>query len=155
MEEEAAEARDRWVKPPYFNGQLCEFARGILEEDDPATHEKLKAITRLTGLTVNVLCLFSLEGKLFLAPCADELADVNVVPDFSFTKKLLMRSVTISHEGLARALIERGPLLPEAWKESPLLRHYYVLPLDTNCKYRLGKYTVSLDGELGLVIEKI
>jgi CRISPR-associated endonuclease/helicase Cas3 len=120
--------------------------RAELEEDNPEIHESLQALTRISEVpSVDVVMMSSEEFATFNA---EELLDR------SHALHWLRRSVRIAHRAVARALVNNEAMRPQGWGRSPLLRHHRIVHLDPNGCTSIGKYEVSLDPELGIVIAK-
>jgi CRISPR-associated endonuclease/helicase Cas3 len=119
-------------------------------EENPETHKKLQAATRLTEPSVTVIPIhrqpdgtFKLEDMSFL------LKDV---PEFNPGKKMFLHNVSLGRWEIMPELWQRG--VPATWKEHSLLRNCYPLELE-NGKTRFGKLEVSLDEILGIVYRKL
>lgn len=133
------EAEIRRLRPPRdAGGSLAELTRNALDED--AEHPALRALTRLDADRVTVVCLD--------APLADETHR----PTVTEARALLGRSVPVSTRGLVREL-RRAPL-PAGWNRSALLRGCVPLVGATQ-GVTLGGYRLRLDGQLGLVIDRL
>ena len=126
----------------------CLFTENSLEldEDDPEKHKDLQALTRDDEMpSVSVIILNQ-----------DEQRQVNfdLKPDEETEKFLLMREAKITKWGLSEEIIDKEELKEKTWKQSPLLKHYRYLPLDEKGEFRIGKYVISLDKDLGIVINE-
>lgn len=117
-----------------------------LDEDDPEKHKDFQALTRDNELpSVSVIILTQDEQKQ---------VDLTKKPFGETEKFLLRREARISKIGLTNEIIDSKKLKQESWKQSPRLRHYRCLPLDENNEFKIGKYTISLDKDLGIVIDE-
>lgn len=117
-----------------------------LDEDNPDKHKDFQALTRDDELpSVSVIILTQDEQKQI---------DLERKPIGETEKFLLRREVRISKIGLTNEIIDSKKLKQESWKQSPHLRHYRYLPLDENNEFKIGKYTISLDESLGIVIDE-
>ena len=125
------------------------------KQDDPSIHQAHQALTRLTGLSVNVLCLFGDDAHLYLDLKKTELLDTRLRPDKDLTKELLMRSVSVSKKGLVEKIIEVGQKVPPAWREEALLRHHYILCFDNLNRCDFSNHALWLDNERGLIVNKV
>ena len=117
-----------------------------LDEDKPEIHKTLQALTRDDEmLSISVVVL-----------TADEAAKVNLQakPNRKNVEFLLKRETKITKKGLTNLILVDESLKQKSWKNSPLLRHHRLLQLDENNKIEIGNFTVSLDTNLGVVIEK-
>jgi len=158
IDEEKYEAQNRWIKWPGFGGQIWRMTCEPREEDDPSLHRSHQALTRLTGSTVNILCLYGRESETFLDKYHTERVDCNIRPPMGTIRRLLMNSVSISHDGFIEQIIKTDKnLIPPAWRKTPLLRHHYVMYFDQNgiCLNDFRRFQLRLDDETGIVIEKI
>lgn len=155
IEYEQTEAENRYIKRPSFSGQLGHMTNESLEEDNPEFHKAHQALTRLTGLTVNVLCLSGNDIQLYLDSTSSRLLDKKVRPPKDLVKELLMHSVPVSRRGLVEKIIEADQKVPQAWREESLLRHHYIMFFDENNQCEIKGYVLKLDPERGIVIEKL
>jgi CRISPR-associated endonuclease/helicase Cas3 len=127
-----------------------------LEEDNPELHHSLQALTRLVEPSVQVVCLYGIEGRAFLREDSSGEVNLNQIPDGETITKLLRRSLPITHKRVVSELIdEKAPEAwkPKAWKKCPALRYHRLLVFK-NGLAKVGKYRLLLDKELGLRIEK-
>ncbi len=154
IEKEKEEAKERWIKWPGYSQEICRISSEPREENNPELHKAHQALTRLTGLAVNVLCFYGEKAQPYLDTALSRPIDTAVRPGTELTKELLMRAVTISRHGLVERIIADGQCLPSAWREEALLRHHYILFFDENNRCQFDKYVLILDEEKGLVIEK-
>ena len=156
IEREQSEADDRWIKPPGYTGGIWRVTYDPREEDDPSLHKAHQALTRLTGETVRVLCLYGTGGRLFIDAEQAQPVEANLMPGYDMTRQLLRCSLTLSQQGLVQKVIasERN-FLPKPWREVPLLRHYRLLVFDRDAVCRdIDGFHLRLDDELGLVIDR-
>jgi hypothetical protein len=154
LENEKDEAKDRWIKRPGYSGELWRMTYEPKEEDDPTFHIAHQALTRLTGPSVSVICLFRADGMPCLDSTLQRVVDLVSCPDMPMVKELLKKSIIVSHRGLVHQLTAEGDLVPEKWRESPLLRHHYLLYFNEQRRCSFGGYELCLDRELGLTIDK-
>ena len=153
IQNEREEARERWIKWPGYSGEIWRLSAESREEDDPRLHEAHQALTRLTGLTVNVLCLYSEGTRSYLDIDLSYWLDTKACPNTELTKRLLTRAIVISRQGLVQRIIESGCPIPVAWREQPLLRHHYILFFSQGNRCQFDRYVLNLDEERGLIIE--
>lgn len=115
-----------------------------LEEDQPEKHASLQALTRVSELpSVDVVVLE-----------ADTVFDPDATPDREQAVRYLRRSLKIAH-AVTRELIKDESIRPKGWRRSALLRHHRIISLDANGRKTIGKFVLSLDRELGIVIESV
>jgi CRISPR-associated endonuclease/helicase Cas3 len=149
------EAENRYIKWPGFSGHLGRMVSDCREEDDPTFHPAHQALTRLTGLIVNVICLYGNDIKACLDKKQEEPIDLNSNPSNEVIKKLLEHSASVSRFGLTEAIIHDDKnALPMAWRKAALLRHHRILFFNEQgiCPY--GNFQIRLDDESGLVVKK-
>lgn len=150
MERDEYEARNRWLRPPTYNGPLGDFTSDPKEEDSPEFHAAHQALTRLSQPTVNVVCLHEDEGDGELYDRENGRSRPDAEPTIEQTKRLLRHSVPVSDRRVVRELLSREP--PEGWRRSPLLRHHRLLMLDQDGRAEVGGYQLVLDKTIGLTI---
>lgn len=139
LHEEAA-ARKRHIWPPGATEELADIVGLALEEDAPALHPALQAVTRLAEPSVSVVILPHDWSGNVSASTVEEAA------------ALLEHSVTLSNRSIYRDLQAMEP--PASWQRSPLLRHSRLLRLSPAGTADIGTYILTLHPELGVVIEK-
>jgi len=148
------QARQRLVPGPE-DKYLVTRPRDVLgEDDDPNVHEQLRAVTRLIGPTLNLVCLHRTRQGVFLEPDGSgPRIDLDAEPPRSLVKALVQRTITVQHPGVIYRLKDELP--HPAWKRVAALR--YSLPIVfENGHYTLpdGSYTLTLDRKYGLRIFK-
>ncbi len=154
---EKGEAENRYIKWPGFSGPLGRMVSDPREEDDPTLHMAHQALTRLTRLTVNVICLYGTGTQAFLDKKRNEPLDFNITPNREIIRRLLEHSVSLSRFGLTVAIIHDDKnTLPIAWGKTALLRHHRILFFNEQgiCIFPYGTFQIRLDDESGLVIKK-
>jgi CRISPR-associated endonuclease/helicase Cas3 len=135
-------ARQLIVLPPDYPDDIFEDFNRELDEDNPEIHESLRAQTRLSDPTVEVVILSYQEARN---------VDMKSTPDLETAKVLLHQSARVSHQGLVWWLI-RNLQTPSAWHRSALLRHHRLIILEDDGKAKCGSYILQLHPELGLQI---
>jgi len=151
QEEEQAQARQRYILPPFYEDDLLEDDNPELAEDDPGVHRSLQAVTRLGPPTVAVVFLYEHAGQLYLDPQGASPVSLTEEPDRATTVALLRRSVSLSHRGLTPWLMQHGEL-PPGWRRHPLLCRHRLLRLDADNRWQGQNVIIRLDPELGVVI---
>jgi CRISPR-associated endonuclease/helicase Cas3 len=155
MEHEKDEAETRWIKRPGFSGHLGRIVSEPREEDDPTLHTAHQALTRLTGLTVNVISLYGNDTKAFLDKKQKEPLDFNITPNSEVIRRLLEQSVSVARYGLTEEIIKDDKnTVPRAWRETSLLRHHRILFFDKQGMCQYGSFQLRIDDESGLVIKQ-
>ena len=129
----------------------------LRDEDDPKTHQQMRAATRDGDPSVRAICLCRVGKQIYL-PNRNGDADLGQPIDLSSkveaedARKLVDFSVSLSDSDIFKALIHRQ--VPDSWKKSPFLRHSRPLIFE-NKSCEIANRRVILDGELGLAWEKI
>jgi CRISPR-associated endonuclease/helicase Cas3 len=148
--EQERKANDAVFVPPDYSGDIFELFNPQLAEDDPTAHQTLQAVTRLGDPSLPVVLLTVGE---------EELADLDAErPGIEQVRALLERSATLSHRGLVPYLLSEAgqqEVTPHRrWRRSALLRHHRLLRLDADGRAEVGQYTVRLDRDLGILVER-
>jgi CRISPR-associated endonuclease/helicase Cas3 len=154
LDEHRRQAEERRIKAPSYGGAIWRMTYEPREEDDPDLHPTHQALTRLAAPSVSAVCLHSKDGALYLDPACHHRVDTDIPPTMEVAKALLMRSICLSHKGLVSSLTQGQWLVPEPWRENPLLRHHYLLSFSERSTCTIGPHRVRLDPELGLVTER-
>ena len=149
-EHERQEARDRWLKPPGYAGELAAFTADPRDEDAPEFHQAHQALTRLADPSVDVVCLVgTVDAPRF--PGGDDV-EIAHPPALAQARRLLRRSVPVSTRGLVQAILARPA--PSGWRKSSLLRYHRLLVFDRSGECRIDRWTLRLDPETGLEIHR-
>ena len=144
---EQRQAKDNYIKLPTHGGALATLIGTALEEDAPELHPAHQARTRLIEHSVPVICLQGTDKE----PLLDgKVIKRSETPTVAQAKALLQRSVTLTHRGVVRALLETQP--PSGWAKTPLLRNYRLLVFNEQNIAPAGSYKLHLDPERGLII---
>jgi CRISPR-associated endonuclease/helicase Cas3 len=150
-EKDAEEAKNRYIKPPVADLALAEIAAFPKQEEDADLHPKLQALTRLTGPTVAVVCLYGTAERPLLERGGKAISP-KATPDTATAKLLLEHSVTLSDTRIVHTLLKQDP--PTGWAKSSVLNHHRCLIVDDANTARVGRFVVRLDDELGIVIDE-
>jgi CRISPR-associated endonuclease/helicase Cas3 len=155
LDYEKGEAENRYIKWPGFSGHLDGIVSDPRDEDDPALHPAHQALTRLAGLTVNVICLYGDGIKACWDKKQEEPLDLNLTLNDEVVRKLLEHSVSVTRFGLTETIIHDDKnTLPIAWEKTALLRHHRILFFNEQGICLYGNFQLRLDDELGLVTKK-
>lgn len=133
------------VLPPDYVDDIFEDFNRELDEDNPDIHESLRAQTRLSDPTVEVVILPRDRA---------ENLDMKSTPNLETAKSYLHHSARVSHQGLVWWLI-RNLQPPSGWRKSALLRHHRLIILEEDGEAVCGSYTLQLHHELGLQVTRI
>jgi len=125
-----------------------------VEEDNPDVHVSLQALTRIGGPSVRVVALYGREDEAYLDRALTERVDLSVKPDNHAARRLLERSITVTHRGAVPGLVSEG-VRPAQWRLSPHVRHHRVIFLDESGSACVGEWRLCLDPELGLVVRPL
>lgn len=120
----------------------------LLQEDDPEAHERIKAATRETEPTVQLVLVYRLDGSEFLAPDRKEPFFEDRIPTSAQLRRLLENEVSIGNTGCVFHYV-RQPV-PIGWRKSGMLRFHRVVRLDANGQSVAGEYDLKYDLELGI-----
>lgn len=136
-----SEARRVVITNPTYRDSLFDVVNRRLEEDDSTIHKSLQALTRMVEPSVSVICL-----------TPEQMGRINVQKMVlgDQIRELLRFSITLSSRKVLRHLLEQRP--PSAWRGSALLRNYRLLELDETGSCAVGRYSLKIDPELGIVI---
>lgn len=139
---EAQKAASRLlINSPRAPEDLIEdFNPALVDDEDPEVHKALRAATRQGRPSVTVVLLP--EGQVLSSK-----------PETPEVRRLLDRSAKISHLGVFHALLEGGEM-PSEWSACAHLRYARLLRLDRRSQTTISGYVITVDRELGVVIEK-
>ncbi|HIQ12228.1 MAG TPA: CRISPR-associated helicase Cas3', partial [Caldilineales bacterium] len=148
------EANIRLAPPPTEKKLVTRQPIVLSEDDDPRVHKQIRAMTRLIGPTLSLICLHRTPAGVFLEPDGFGPAiDLENPPPRQLVPALLQRGVTIQRRDVIRQLMERLPW--RGWKEVAALRYHIPIVFEHGV-YMMddGRYILFLDRELGLRIVK-
>lgn len=148
--EAAQEAKRRRIPPALSRRPLQDITSLALEEDAPELHSAFRALTRLGPPTCLVVCLYGTSTRPSLDPAGKEVVDLQERPDPEMVRRLLRRSVQLSHQGVAPLLLRERP--PSGWARDPWLRQARPVVFDVELRARVGSHWIELDPEVGVVI---
>jgi CRISPR-associated endonuclease/helicase Cas3 len=117
-----------------------EFNNQLADDEDPQVHKTIRAATRQGDPSITVVML----------PADTVLA---ADPDVPEVRRVLDRSAKLSHRGVFQSLLDKGRS-PREWAENAHLRHARLLRLDERNQGWVGEYVLTVDEELGVVIER-
>ncbi|MFO0613174.1 MAG: CRISPR-associated helicase Cas3' [Polyangiaceae bacterium] len=152
---EARTALDKLLPSPSSDDPFANFACRF-DEEDPAVHEALRAVTRLGDRSVTVVPVVPHEAELRLATDLSFRFDPRQEQlPFAVVQKLARSSVSISRPQIVSALLASDESYPRAFRRSGFLRHHRLLVLDCAGRGLIGSTPLALDPALGLVIGKL
>jgi CRISPR-associated endonuclease/helicase Cas3 len=125
-----------------------------LEDDDPAIHPHLRALTRLGEPTVEAVVLHRQpDGSVSLDPDEKRLVDLDKpVEGFDEAVHIYLNKVSLSHPVVYHALKDPKNT-PKSWSKEPLLRHMRPLVFE-NGVAELGSWRCEYSDELGIRFSK-
>ncbi len=153
--EDEREAEKRYIELPGYKGgkgKLDQIVGEAREEDSPESHPAVQALTRLTGLTVPIVLLHMVDGRLCADMKGEHPVNIDRKPSVEEAARLLKQSLTLSGFGVVRRVLECA--VPSGWQKSALLRNHRALVLDTSKRARVCEYTLRLHLEEGLIVDK-
>ncbi|MFH0988511.1 MAG: CRISPR-associated helicase Cas3' [bacterium] len=152
------EAKQRLLPAPHPRDSFAKnAATRITFEEDENRADWIVAQTRLGGETLNVIPI-ERDGDFAYVDGKNIRISVNEEALLDTQRKLLKRNLRISHHGAIQAIqedVERN--ITQLFKESKLLKGYYPLWLyggKGELELEDDKFQVTLDPQLGLMIEK-
>lgn len=152
------EAAVRLIPPPDDEDLLKQTNSG-LEEDNPAVHEAMRALTRLSDPGISLICLHRTDKGLALEPDGTGApVDLASRPNHSLVVELLKRSVKVQHWEVVRCYLQNQSeeLYPTRWKDIPALRYQRLAVFDRgSCLLPGTSIQLRLSRELGLEIRKL
>lgn len=134
---------------PDLDVQIIDYDPVGLAEDDEELHEAHRAMTRLGGPSVEVVCLYQRDGQVYLTLEASEPFDLSRKPDPEGIMALLGRSVRLSfNPGLVKRILQL-PVRPE-WEVTPHLCRHRLLLFSPDGRCLTENLPLELHPELGL-----
>ncbi|MFZ2486485.1 MAG: CRISPR-associated helicase Cas3' [Anaerolineae bacterium] len=148
------EARNRLVPSP-DSESLSGDLKIELEEDMPAVHVTLQALTRLGPPSISLVCLHHYNGQLWTEPNGQgTMIELGHKPDSITTERLAQCTVSISDQKTVKYFLEQK--LPPGWYDHALLRDHRlaIFTAEGLCDFTGLPYPLHLTRELGLEIIK-
>jgi len=128
---------------------LSAFNLELEDDDDPSSHPKIRAATRLGDPSVQVVCLQA-KGDRLVTAVGEVEVDLGVEPSKEQTMALLQSSLPITSKKLYTVLCQMK--VPVGWQRSPHLRYHRAIEFHKGIA-PLGDWVLRLYPEMGLVIE--
>lgn len=147
-------AAGRVMKAPWVEDDIMkDYTKDLDEDDDPSTHQSLQAATRYTDLpSITVICLHRRSEGLSLSSEAYEPVNLDTKPDIGHIKRLIQRSVALSH-GAVVGWFANQPT-PKGWKRASILRHMKPAVFCDGVM-TVQSWELKLDKDLGITIHKL
>lgn len=134
---------------PPVDGDLLSWRPAALDDESEEIHEAHRAMTRLGGPAVQVVCVYERDGQVFLRPDADRPFPLERKPDGEATRALLGRTLRISFDpSLVKRILDL-PVPPE-WEATPHLRRHRLLRFAPDGTCLTAGLPLKLDPVLGL-----
>ena len=149
------EAKKRLVPAPPSDDLLIRRSEDLAEEENPAAHPALQALTREAPPGVSLVCLHRLpDGRVALEPeQEDTIINIDREPDFTHLKALLQHVVQVQRPELVWYFADRAQ--HAAWKNVAALRFHRPVIFENGVAHFEGlKIALKLDRELGLSFVK-
>jgi CRISPR-associated endonuclease/helicase Cas3 len=119
-----------------------------LEEDNPEVAEKIRAATRDTEPTLQVILAYHIDGQDFLDDSGQEPFKEAGKPDLARIRRFLDNEVTINHRGCVAFYAARH--VPTGWRECGMLRHHRVVRIDASGASLSTEYPLRFDRDIGV-----
>jgi CRISPR-associated endonuclease/helicase Cas3 len=123
-----------------------------LDEDNPEAAEKIRAATRDTEPTVQVILVYHIGGLDYLDPSGQEPFSEADRPDIRQTRRLLDNEVTINHGGCVAFYTHRP--VPRGWRERGMLQHHRLVRIDASGTSLPTEYSLRYDKDLGVMFTR-
>jgi CRISPR-associated endonuclease/helicase Cas3 len=121
------------------------------DDEDPTVHEELRAITRDTEPTVQIVCLVGRKDGVYISDADLHPIDLDVVPDRANAVRMARRRIGVSHRELVGTLLRDPAFSPDTWRERALLRHCRAVVFHDSVA-AVGGTRLELHPDLGLLI---
>lgn len=147
-------ASGKVMKAPWVEDDLMkDYSKDLDEDDDPSAHQSIQAATRYTDLpSVTIVCLHQRPEGLSLSPEAYEPVNLDTKPDLEHVKRLVQRSVTLSHGAVADWFANQPT--PKGWRRASVLRHMKPAVFSDGVM-TVQSWQLKLDKDLGIIIHKL
>lgn len=148
------EAKKRLILPPE-DDSLLKMENDNLDEEDPAVHQSMKALTRLSDQSIHLICLHRLpDGRLNTHPDGSGITiQINQVPDQPIQKALLRVGVKVQNQNVVSYFQKKSVL--SIWAKVSSLRYSHLVEFVGGiCQPEDAPFDLRLDPQLGLIIIK-
>lgn len=148
------QAQSRYINHPHFGGHLGKLLGTPKEEEAPELHKDSQAMTRLVEPTVQVVCLWKKNGKLYLDEKYETIVDPasEDAPGTELQKQIIFNSVGISNKAVVFNFFDEP--VPAGWEKTPLLSRHRYLEFDASGKCERFGHIFELSNDKGLIITK-
>lgn len=133
--------------------RLLSYRNLALWEDQPELHQTVQALTRLGPPSVNLVCLWRRDDRLYLDDDYEQEIDLRRAPDDNLAQALSDRSLSCSQAVVFHYFVAQDP--PRGWRRHPYLRdHRVVVFCDGIASLGDTGYVIRLSDEYGLEVIK-
>ncbi len=119
-----------------------------LDEDNPQAAEKIRAATRDTEPSIQLILVYHIAGRDWLDSAGRESFSEGDKPNIARIRRLLDNELTISHRGFV-AFYASQPV-PRGWRDRGMLQHHRILRVDGSGQSLPGNLVLHTDSELGV-----
>ncbi len=126
---------------------LRKFNAQLFDDDDPKTHQAMRAATRLGRTSVSVVCFGETEDGTSLADMSKG------EPTLREVRELLKFSLSTSQVRLVRYLLDER-LVPTSWRGNAHLRFHRTLTFVNGVSHEVPNLTLTLSKAEGLTIQE-
>jgi CRISPR-associated endonuclease/helicase Cas3 len=127
---------------------LLQQPNAQLDEDNPQAAETIRAATRDTEPTVQVVLVYHIDGRDSLDASGREAFDEADEPDLGRIRRLLDNEVTINNRGCVA--FYAGRPVPTGWRKHGLLRNHRIVRLDAFGASLSTEYRLRFDRDIGV-----
>jgi len=149
-------ARSVMLLPPTDSGVIS-MPNPKLEDENPAVHRDMQALTRLGSVSLQLVCLHRMADGSLNTRCAGNGETIDL-HDRSLKEKaraLLKASLSIQHHDVVNYLLGAADAQPAALKKISALRHHRLVVFENGCCPLPGSgVTLFLSTTFGLSVEK-
>ena len=122
-----------------------------LDEDNPEAAEKIRAATRDTEPTIQLIVVYHLNGQDNLDDAGAEPFNEAAEPNLIRVRRLLENELTIAHRGCVLHYVHRD--VPAGWRKSGLLRNHRVVRVGQDGRSLTDNW-IQISYDLGAVIRR-
>jgi CRISPR-associated endonuclease/helicase Cas3 len=151
-ESERKMAQAQLLPKPELLFDSLENDEQLVDDDDPEVSQRLRAVTRLGDPSITLIPLYRQGQDFFLEPTFETRINLKQKPNLEMAKTLLRRAVSLSNKTVFFHFAYQKA--PEGWRESALLKHARVLPLETNQYVVRDGFKIVLDRTQGVMYDR-
>jgi CRISPR-associated endonuclease/helicase Cas3 len=132
--------------------ELLRQQNAQLDEDNPEAAEKIRAATRDTEPTAQLILVYHLDGGDFLDGEGRDPFREREEPDLGRVRRLLDNELTINHGGCVA--FYAGRKAPSGWRDRGMLRHHRIVRVDGSGASLPTEYPLRYDAEIGVLFTR-